>query len=46
MYDFLSLNQLYIVLCVTLLTWFGIAWYLMRLERKIARLEQQLKKGA
>jgi CcmD family protein len=44
MYEFLSQNQLYIVLCVTLLTWFGIVWYLIRLDKKIGQLEKQLKK--
>jgi CcmD family protein len=44
MYEFLSQNQLYIVLCVTLLIWIGIVWYLIRLDKKIGQLEKQLKK--
>ncbi len=44
MYEFLSQNQLYIVLCVTLLIWMGIVWYLIRLDKKIGQLEKQLKK--
>jgi CcmD family protein len=44
MYEFLNQNQLYIVLCVTMLTWFGIVWYLIRLDKKIGQLEKQLKK--
>jgi CcmD family protein len=44
MYEFLSQNQLYIVLCITLLIWLGIVWYLIRLDKKIGQLEKQLKK--
>jgi CcmD family protein len=44
MYEFLSQNQLYVVLSVTLITWFGIVWYLIRLDKKIGQLEKQLKK--
>lgn len=44
MYEFLSQNQLYVVLCVTMLTWLGIVWYLIRLDKKIGQLEKQLKK--
>jgi CcmD family protein len=44
MYEFLSQNQLYIVLCITLLIWLGIVWYLIRLDKKLGQLEKQLKK--
>jgi CcmD family protein len=44
MYEFLSQNQMYIVLCVTLLIWIGVLWYLIRLDMKIGQLEKQLKK--
>jgi len=44
MCEFLSQNQLYIVLCITLLIWLGIVWYLIRLDKKIGQLEKQLKK--
>jgi CcmD family protein len=44
MYKFLSQNQLYIVLCITLLIWLGIVWYLIRLDKKLGQLEKQLKK--
>jgi CcmD family protein len=44
MYEFLSQNQLYIVLSVTLITWFGVIFYLMRLDKRIAQSEKQLKK--
>jgi CcmD family protein len=45
MFEFLNQNQLYIVLVVTLLIWTGIVWYLLRLDKKIRHLEQQMKKG-
>jgi CcmD family protein len=44
MYDFLSQNQLYIVLIVTMLTWAGILGYLFRLDKKIRILEKQIEK--
>jgi CcmD family protein len=44
MYEFLSQNQLYIVLSVTLITWFGVIFYLMRLDKRITQTEKQLKK--
>ena len=44
MYEFLNQNQLYIVLCITLLIWLGIVWYLIRLDKKIGQIEKQLKK--
>jgi CcmD family protein len=44
MYEFLSQNQLYVVLIVTLLVWLGIVVYLVRLDKKIGKLEQRLKK--
>ncbi len=43
MSEFLSQNQLYIVLIVTLFIWIGIVLYLVRLDRKISRLEEQFK---
>jgi CcmD family protein len=44
MYEFLSQNQLYVVLSVTMLIWIGIVWYLIRIDKKIGQLEKQLKK--
>lgn len=44
MYEFLVQNQQYIVLLVTLLVWIGIVWYLVRLDKKVDRLEKRLKK--
>ncbi|MGH2567878.1 MAG: CcmD family protein [Bacteroidota bacterium] len=45
MEDFLSTNQLYIVLGVVLLIWIGIVGYLLRLDKKLAELENLIKKG-
>lgn len=44
MMDYLSQNQQYIVLLVTLLVWAGIVWYVMRLDKKIDRLEKRVRK--
>jgi CcmD family protein len=44
MEEFLSQNQMYIVLVITMITWGGIAFYLFKIERKIKHLEEQLKK--
>ncbi len=45
MLEFMSSNQMYIVLGIVLLVWFGIVGYLVRLDRKVQRLEDQIKKG-
>jgi len=45
MLEFMSANQMYIVLGVVMLVWFGIVFYLVRLDRKVQRLENQFKKG-
>jgi hypothetical protein len=44
--DFLIKNSLYVVLCVALTVWAGIAWYLFRLERMVVRLEAQTQANA
>ncbi|MBI1806370.1 MAG: CcmD family protein [Ignavibacteria bacterium] len=44
MYDFLSQNALYVVLLIVLICWGGIFSYLLRLDKKIADLEQRTKK--
>ncbi len=41
--DFLAEHQLYIVLAIVLAIWFGLYWYLFRLEGRIKRLEDRLK---
>jgi CcmD family protein len=43
MVEFLSANQLYIVLGVVLLIWVGIVIYLFRLEKKLSELEKTIK---
>lgn len=45
MLEFMSANQMYIVLGIVMLVWFGIIFYLVRLDRKVQRLEDQFKKG-
>lgn len=41
-YDFLSLNDVYIVLVIVLIIWFGIFFYLNRIDSKIKKLEREL----
>ncbi len=45
MMDFLSQNQMYIVLVIVLLIWAGIVWYLLRIDKRLKQLEQYSKKG-
>ena len=44
MLEFLSNNQMFIVLTIVLLVWAGIVAYLVRLDRKVSRLEQTMEK--
>jgi CcmD family protein len=44
MQEFLSQNQMFIVLMIVLLIWGGIVGYLFRLDKRIAELEKQFKK--
>jgi CcmD family protein len=44
MIEYLSQNQQYIVLLITLIVWTGIVCYLVRLDKKIGKLEKQVKK--
>ncbi|MEX2117494.1 MAG: CcmD family protein [Bacteroidota bacterium] len=37
-------NQMYIVLSIVLLVWAGIVVYLVRLDRKVSRLEETVNK--
>lgn len=46
MEEFLSVNQMYIVLGIVLLIWIGLAAYLLRLDKKLQELEKRIKKGA
>lgn len=43
MHDFLVHNALYIVLSIVLICWIGIFMYLLRLDKKISYLEQQMR---
>jgi CcmD family protein len=45
MMEFLSQNQMYIVLVIVLLIWVGIVWYLLRIDKRLTQLEKQTKKG-
>jgi len=42
--EFLQSNQLFIVLGIVLLIWFGIIGYLVRLEKRILEIEKTSKK--
>lgn len=44
MLEYMSANQMYIVLSLVLLVWAGIVIYLVRLDRKVRRLEEMAKK--
>ncbi|MBI5475155.1 MAG: CcmD family protein [Ignavibacteriales bacterium] len=43
MYEFLSQNALYIVLLIVLIGWVGIFSYLLRLDKKMTKLEKMFK---
>ncbi len=42
---FMQQNQMYVVLTVVLLIWAGILAYLWRIDRKVTKIENQMKKG-
>ena len=44
MEEFFHNNQLYIVLTITLVIWFGFLFYMFRLDSKIKKLEESVKK--
>lgn len=44
MFEFMTENQMYIVLSIVLLVWAGIVVYLVRLDRKVSRLEETVNK--
>ncbi len=44
MLDFMAQHQMYIVLGIVLLVWAGIVTYLVRLDGRLKKLEQQWKK--
>ncbi len=43
MYEFMTQNPLYIVLLIVLICWLGIFTYVVRIDKKITRLEQRMK---
>jgi CcmD family protein len=45
MMDFLSHNQIYIVMTIILIIWAGIVWYLVRMDNRIKKLEDHSKRG-
>jgi CcmD family protein len=42
--NFFEQNQMYIVLVIVLTIWFGFLSYLVKLDRQIKKIEEQLKK--
>lgn len=42
---FFQQNQMYVVLTVVLLIWAGIIFYLWRIEKKVDKIENMMKKG-
>ena len=42
--EFFADHQLYIVMSIVLIIWFGFIFYLFRLDRKISKLENSLRK--
>ena len=44
MYEFLEQNSLLIVMIITLVIWAGLYFELMRIDKKIKRLEEKYEK--
>lgn len=42
MYEFFTQYSIYVVLSITLTVWLGIAWYLLRLERNVSKLQAEI----
>jgi hypothetical protein len=42
--EFFESNQIYVVLVVVLSIWFGFIGYMFKMDLKIKKLEEQLKK--
>lgn len=40
-YNFFADNQLYVVLAIALVIWFGIFVYIFRIDKKLKKLEKQ-----
>ncbi|MBA4312121.1 MAG: CcmD family protein [Chlorobiaceae bacterium] len=43
MFEFFSQNALYIVMSIVLIGWVGIFWYLLRLDKKMNKIEKMFK---
>lgn len=41
MNEFLAENALYVVMIVVLVIWIGIAWYMVRLNKRVSEVEKQ-----
>ncbi len=41
MIDFLTANPTYVVLASALIIWVGIAWYIARVDRRLADVERR-----
>ena len=42
--EFFEQNQMYIVLLIVLIIWFGFIGYLFKIDRQIKKIEELLKK--
>jgi len=43
LYNFLELNAMYVVLLITLIIWTGIFVYILKIDRKLTKLEKDNK---
>lgn len=43
MYEFFASNQLYIVMAIVLINWFGLLAYLFRMDRRVSKLERNIQ---
>ena len=43
MYEFFQNNAIYVVLLIVIVIWFGIAYYLLYLDRKVSKLEKNIE---
>jgi CcmD family protein len=43
MYEFFTQHSLYVVLSVVMTVWIGIAFYLVRLERTVTKLQSSME---
>jgi CcmD family protein len=43
MYEFFASNQLYIVMAIVLINWFGLLVYLFRMDSRVSKLERNLQ---